>query len=97
MADPSMPSGEISRRGEALYDERIGPLVETEENIGKEIVIDVETGNYAIIDESGDGGGLAARDSLLQKNPGAVLYGMRIGYDVAYALGGSLERRSTRP
>jgi hypothetical protein len=87
MPHSRVPSGEISRRGQTLYDERIRPLVETEENIGKLVAIDVETGDFAISDDM-----LTAADHMLAKNPDAALYGVRIGYNAVYALGGSLRR-----
>jgi hypothetical protein len=87
MAHPQLPDDEIHRRGQALYDERIRAIVETPENIGKQIVIDVETGDYAI-----DDNGLAASQRLLSKRPGAPLFGLRIGYNAVYALGGTLRR-----
>jgi hypothetical protein len=76
---------EIDRRGQELYERQIRPLVETPENIGKQIVIDVETGDYEI-----DEDGLAASRRLLAKHPGAALYGLRIGYNAVYTLGGVL-------
>jgi hypothetical protein len=85
-----MSSDEIHRRGQALYDERIRAIVETPENIGKVVAIDVETGNYEIADD-----GLATARSLRAKNPKAILYGVRIGYDAAYALGGTLRRTTS--
>ena len=78
---------EVGRRGEALYEQRIRADVEIPENIGKMVIIDVETGAYEI-DERGP---VAARH-LQAQNPDAVLYGKRIGYDVAEALGGVMER-----
>ena len=61
--------------------------METEENIGKQIVIDIETGEYEI-----DVSGLDASLRMLAKKPDAALYGARIGYDAVYAIGGSLTR-----
>jgi hypothetical protein len=82
-----MPDDEIQRRGQALYDERIRAIVETPENIGKLIAIDVETGDYEIADD-----GIAATRPLRAKNPDAILYGIRIGYNAVYAFGGTLRR-----
>lgn len=90
MSTPVIPVEEIDRRGEELYEKRLRRLVETPENIGREIVIDVETGDYEI-----DTDGMAASRRLLARHPGAALYGARIGYDAVYTLGGVLER--TRP
>jgi hypothetical protein len=82
-----IPEEEIDRRGEELYETRLRSLVETPENIGREIVIDVETGDYEI-----DADGMAASRRLLSRRPGAALYGARIGYNAVYTLGGVLER-----
>ena len=39
---------EIVSRGEALYEERLRSLLETEENFGKIVLIDIESGDYTI-------------------------------------------------
>lgn len=64
--------------------------VETPENIGKMIVIDVESGRYGI-----DATGFDASRALRQQNKEARLVGLRIGYDVAAALGGVMERTAS--
>jgi hypothetical protein len=87
MGHPRFSLEEIGRRGQALYEQSIRPRVETEGNIGKQIVIDIETGDYEIDDD-----GLAASRRLLAKHPGAALYGARIGYNAVYTLGGVLTR-----
>jgi hypothetical protein len=87
MTQPPFPGEEIRRRGEALYEERIRALVETPENIGKLVAIDVETGDYNVGDDT-----ISATQPLLDKRPGAVLFGIRIGYNAVYALGGALRR-----
>ncbi|MGH2585157.1 MAG: hypothetical protein ACRDJE_09595 [Dehalococcoidia bacterium] len=91
MPHPRLSNEEIGRRGQALYDRDIRPLVETPTNIGKQIVIDVESGEYEIDDD-----GLAAGRRLLARRPGAPLYGLRIGYNAVYALGGELRRTSAQ-
>ena len=87
MPHPRFSGEEIVRRGEELYEQQIRSRVETAENIGKQIVIDIETGDYEI-----DGDGLAASHRLMTRHPGAALYGARIGYDAVYAVGGTLTR-----
>lgn len=59
MGHPRFSLEEIGRRGQELYEQSIRPHVETEENIGKQIVIDIETGDYEIDDD-----GLAASRTL---------------------------------
>lgn len=85
MPHPRIRNEEIDRRGQELYDQQIRAQVETPENIGKQIVIDIETGDYEI-----DEDGLKASRRLMAKHPGAALYGLRIGYNAVYTLGGAL-------
>jgi len=87
MAHPLLQDEEIDQRGQDLYQQTIRSEVETEENIGKQIVIDVETGEYEI-----DEDGLTASRRLLDRHPDAALYGLRIGYDAVYTIGGVLSR-----
>ena len=84
MGHPRISDEEIDRRGRELYERTVRGQVETEENLGKHIVIDIETGDYEI-----DGDGLAASRRLIAKHAGAALFGMRVGYDAVYALGGA--------
>ncbi len=78
---------EVARRAEQLYEQGIREQVETPANIGKMVIIDVETGDFGV-----DELGFEAADSLKAKNPGARLFGIRVGYNVAASLGGILER-----
>ncbi len=78
---------EIARRGEEIYEEQLRAQVETEENIGKIISIDIETGDFEI-----DKDPLVTGTRLQAKHPGAAIYGKRIGYNAVYAIGGSLYR-----
>ena len=79
---------ELARRGKALYEPSIREKVETDENIGKMIIINVETGEYIVGDETG----IEAAKRLHAKQAEAPLYGIRIGYRTADAIGGVLER-----
>ena len=85
MPHARLSNEEIDRRGQELYESKIRAQVETPENIGKQIVIDVETGEYEI-----DEDGLKASHRLLAKHPNAALYGLRIGYNAVYTIGGVL-------
>jgi hypothetical protein len=80
---------EVGRRARDLYDNGIRQQVETEENIGKMVIIDIETGEYAV-----DKMGLESARFLRQKNPFARLHGIRIGYKFAVSFNGYLERDS---
>jgi hypothetical protein len=87
MSHPSSTDGEIRRRGKELYEQCIRDKVETADNIGKIISIDVETGDYEI-----DHDLLTAAHRLLDRRPNAELWTERIGYDAVYAFGSSLTR-----
>jgi hypothetical protein len=80
-------SEKVAKRAEALYDERIRQEVEQEENIGKMVIIDIETGDYQV-----DKTGLEAAKYLRAKNPNGRFFGIRIGYNVAASIGGVMER-----
>jgi hypothetical protein len=71
----------IAMRGEELYQQEIRDEVETA-NKGKYLVVDIDTGDYAIADED-----LVATDRLLSTRPNATLYGLRIGFPAAYRIG----------
>jgi hypothetical protein len=87
MENTALTLEEIARRGQELYERAIRKRVETKENIGKQIVIDIDSGEFEI-----DEDGLVASRRLLDRHPDATLYGARIGYDAVYALGGVLTR-----
>jgi hypothetical protein len=81
---------EIERRGEQLYDQTLREKVETEENIGKIIAIDIETGDYEIGEDL-----LQTGRRLLARHPDAATWTKRIGYNAVYALGGAVTRTSS--
>lgn len=87
MGHPRFKKGEISQLGEEIYERILRAKVEVEENIGRMISIDVETGDYEIDDDV-----LAPALRLQAKNPGAALYGKRIGFNAVYSVGGSIRR-----
>jgi hypothetical protein len=82
-----LSSEEVALRAEKLYEERIRQEVEREENIGKMVIIDIETGEYGV-----DATGLESAKYLRQKNPNGRFFGIRIGYNFAVAIGGFMER-----
>jgi hypothetical protein len=81
---PRYAPGEISRRGEELYEREIREKVEAG-NKGRVLVIDIETGAYEIEGEDP----LAASHHLLARNPDATLYALRIGYRACTKMSGS--------
>ena len=78
---------EVARRARKLYENSICKQVEIEENIGKMLIIDFESGDYEV-----DKNGLKAARKLSEKHPNARLFGIRIGYNVAVSFGGIMER-----
>ncbi len=78
---------EVARRARQLYKNRIRQQVETDENIGKMVIIDFESGDYKV-DETG----LKAARKLSAKHPHSRLFGIRIGYNVAVSFGGLIDR-----
>ena len=89
MAHPRYTSEEISRRAEQIYDQRIRRAVESG-NIGKFLVLDIETGDYEI-----DENEIAAFDRAETKNPDGARYLIRIGFRSAHRLGGRLTPSGT--
>ena len=73
---------DVAKRGEAIYQERIKPLVDPL-HYGKFLAIDVETGDYEI----GKRMILASR-KLRERKPEAITYGVRVGFLSAYRWGG---------
>jgi hypothetical protein len=73
---------EVVRRGQALYEQAIRPIVEAD-NQGNYLVIDIETGNYEVGDDYG-----RLSDRLHEKHPDAALYAMRIGFPALGRIGG---------
>ncbi|MEH2036756.1 hypothetical protein [Nostoc sp.] len=88
MPHPKLNGEEITRRGKELYEKSIRPQVETAENIGKIISINVETGEYEIGDD------LVVTSRRLQaKQADAAIWAERIGFNAVYAVGGTLIRK----
>ena len=78
---PECSTAEVCDRGEKIYDERIKSLVEPQE-IGKFIVIDIESGDYEISEDM-----LEASDSLQKRRPDSVQFGAMVGHESAYLIG----------
>jgi hypothetical protein len=87
MPHPRYPDDEVRRIGKELYEGCIRDKVETDENIGKIVSIDIKTGDYEIGDDI-----IKSARRLLERHPDAAIWSERIGYDAVFAVGGSLER-----
>lgn len=81
-----MTAEEIGKRGEALYNAGIRQKVETPDNIGRFLAIDLDTGQYEL-----DGDIHAAVNRGLEANPDALFYFVRVGYDAVYECGFPLQ------
>ncbi|MBI3246934.1 MAG: hypothetical protein HYZ50_10565 [Deltaproteobacteria bacterium] len=84
MPHPRYSSHEIAERRQTLYEQQLRSQVEPG-NIGKFLVIDIETGEYEIDQDE-----LAALKRAKAKRPDAPRYLLRIGHHGAYRLGGSI-------
>lgn len=86
MGKKDKPDTELHKKALALY-EQLRLKVETVENIGRMIVMDVASGDYEIGDL-----GIEASHHLQKRHPDATLYALRIGYKTVESFGGVLER-----
>lgn len=82
-----LSSEEVAQQAMKLYEAGIREMVEIESNIGKMVIIDVETGAYGV-----DLNGIKSARDLRQQNPTARLFGIKIGYNVAASFSGVMER-----
>jgi hypothetical protein len=88
MATCTPPAGlsDLGEQAKELY-ARLRPTVETKDNIGKLIVMDLVSGDYEI-----DDAGIETARRLRERHPDCSLFAIRIGYKATEALGGILER-----
>ena len=80
---------EIVKLGQDLYDREIRRQVEANNN-GKMLAIDVNSGAYALADDS-----LTAINELNDKKPQATIYVLRVGFPTAVKIGAG--RKPTTP
>jgi hypothetical protein len=73
---------EVVKQGLKVYEQRIRSLVETPENIGKMLTLDVETGEYKIGVNTIEGA-----IELKKNRPMVRLFTLRIGHDVGVSFG----------
>ena len=81
MGRPSYNADEIAARGREIYERLLRHKLEPQQ-IGKFIVIDIESGEYEMDEDD-----LVATLRASRKNPGGVRYGMRIGYPTSGTIG----------
>jgi hypothetical protein len=78
---PRYSSDEFARRGRELYDRDIRPRTR-EEDAGRFVAIDIESGMFEIDDDD-----LAATERLLARRQDAQIWIEWTGSDVAYRIG----------
>ena len=81
---PLYSKEEFARRGDEIYEAKIRPQVEAD-NYGKIVAIDIETGTFAISDDT-----LTASQKLLAKCPHAQTWVVRIGHRAVHRFGAKL-------
>ena len=77
---------EVGRLADEIY-KRVRSTVETPENIGKIMVIDVDSGDFEIDEE-----GFESSHKLKARHPHGRRFGIRIGYRAVESFGGMRER-----
>lgn len=78
---PRYSKEEFARRGDEIYDRDIKPHV-TQEDKGKFVLIDIETGDYEM-----DWNELVAHDRLVLRHPDAQVWFTRVGSRYARRFG----------
>ncbi len=81
-AQQSFTPEQIMQRGREIYAERLRPQVETDENIGKFISIDILSGDYEVGTSH-----LETSDRIFERHPNAVISTLRIGYPATFSRG----------
>jgi hypothetical protein len=72
---------EFAQRGNEIYESQVRPQVE-EDNHGKIVAIDIETGAFEVAKDS-----LTASDQLLAQYPDAQIWFVRIGHRAVHRIG----------
>ena len=88
---PRYPKEEFARRGEEIYQRDIRPQAETEQNKGKFLLIDIETGVWEM-----DADERVASRRMDERLPDAQVWMVRVGYPYVRRFGAGHSRRSAR-
>jgi hypothetical protein len=86
---PRYSKEEFARRGDEIYNRDIRPLVETVQNKGKFVAIDIETGLWEM-----DADEIRAGDHLFARVPDAQTWMVRVGYEYLRRFGAGRRRRT---
>ena len=84
MGHPRYSTDEIVTRGKEIYEKRLRQKLEAH-NLGKFLVIDIETGDYELDDDD-----VTASRKASRKNPDGARFGMRIGSSTSGTIGNAL-------
>jgi hypothetical protein len=79
---------EFARRGDAIYEEEIRPLLEPQDE-GKFVAIDIESGRYEL-----DRDELKAGNRLRARIPQALIWTVRVGHRSVHRIGGRPQREA---
>ena len=82
MAQRNLTLDEIGDRAEAIYRDRIRPLMEPGDK-GKIVVIDILSGAYEL-----DQDFLATSDRMQERHPDSVTFAIRVGYQSVWSFSG---------
>ena len=82
-----LTNAEVVAAGKTIYEQQIRQLVETSENIGKMLTLNIETGEYSIGDNPAE-----TILSLKQQDPLSKLFTLKIGYGTGVSFGGLDDR-----
>ena len=85
MGHPKYSADEIVARGKAIYEQRLRAQMEPQ-NVGKFLVIDIETGDYEM-----DADDLTASLRAARAKPEGARFGMRIGSETSGTLGAAIK------
>jgi outer membrane protein assembly factor BamB len=78
---PRYSKEEFAQRGDRLYQTQIKSQVETG-NDGKIVAIDIETGDFELANDT-----ITASNRLLERNPDAQIWRVRIGHKGVHRFG----------
>ncbi|WP_395138478.1 hypothetical protein [Armatimonas sp.] len=83
-----MAMEEIIARGKAIYERHLRSRLAIPENIGKLLMIDVDSGDYELGE---DGNDVELFRSLRLRHPNARVFSLKVGFRTADAVGTSLQ------
>ena len=89
MGHPRYSADEIVKRGKEIYENQLREKL-APQNVGKFLVIDIETGEYEIDEDD-----LAASRRASRKKPNGARFGMRIGSITSGTIGNALSRAAS--